>query len=355
MTADIKILTFPNNYKSFTEQDILLKKTYEYTKKLFSGTNIEILNDSFGNNSDNNDYCLFIEGNVINISDLSKIFSLKEITTAICDKNGRIYAIFVAQNKLKNIVYDSLENVFTKIDDNKKICIIEAQILNSDNYFEIQEKIRLEILKKHIKQGIKIPCPNGIIVDNDVEIGEGSVIMQGSVISGNTVIGKNTIIDVNCHIKNSKIGDNCHIKTTYCEDSKIGNNVKIGPFCNIRPNCIIEDEIKIGDFVEIKNSKIGRKTSVAHLTYIGDAVVGERVNFGCGTVTSNFDGRHEHEKNETIIGNDVFIGCNTNLVAPITVHDNAYIAAGSTLTEDVPENTLAIARSRQINKTDWKK
>ncbi len=214
-----------------------------------------------------------------------------------------------------------------------------------------KEKIENKINELKEK-GVIIPVLDGIIIDDLVEIGKNTVILPGTVILGTTKIGEGCVIGPNSYVENSEIGDNTIFKASYSDNSKIGNQTRIGPFCNIRPNCNIANEVKIGDFVEVKNSNIGNKTSVAHLTYVGDSDVGEHCNFGCGVVTVNYDGK---KKYRTTIGNDVFIGCNVNLVAPVTVHDDCYIAAGSTITDDVPSNALAIARSRQLNKENWLK
>lgn len=138
--------------------------------------------------------------------------------------------------------------------------------------------------------------------------------------------------------------------TVIRQDVRIGSDCSVGPFAYLRPGTRVGDGVKLGDFVEIKNSTLGSRTSVSHLTYIGDSDVGEGVNFGCGTVTVNYDGK---SKARTTIGNGAFIGCNTNLVAPVTVGEGAYTAAGSTITEDVPPHALAIARERQVNKESW--
>ena len=134
-------------------------------------------------------------------------------------------------------------------------------------------------------------------------------------------------------------------------ESEVGAGTNVGPFAYIRPNCTVGSDVKVGDFVELKNSTIGDGTKISHLTYIGDSDVGKGVNFGCGTVTVNYDGK---KKYRTTIGDNCFIGCNTNLVSPVNVGDGAYIAAGSTITEDIPEDNLSIARARQVNKDGWK-
>ena len=151
-------------------------------------------------------------------------------------------------------------------------------------------------------------------------------------------------------MNNCKVGNNTKILETVGIDSEIGSDTNVGPFAYLRPGTKVGSEVKIGDFVEVKNSTIDDGTKVAHLTYIGDADVGKRVNFGCGTVVVNYDGVNKHR---TIIEDDCFIGCNTNLVSPVVVRHGAYTAAGSTITDEVPPESLAIARSKQVVKEQW--
>ena len=214
----------------------------------------------------------------------------------------------------------------------------------------LNEIARMRIIEKHWANGVDIPVTDGVVIDDTVKIGADTTILAGTMLTGGTVVGEGCVIGPNTVVDGSEIGSGTEIRSSYVYGSKIKNNVKIGPFAHIRPGCVIDDNVKIGDFVEIKNSNIGEKTAVAHLTYVGDSDVGRGVNFGCGVVTVNYDGCRKHR---TTIGNDAFIGCNTNLVAPVKVGDSAYTAAGSTITEDVPDNALAIARSRQQNKPDW--
>lgn len=171
--------------------------------------------------------------------------------------------------------------------------------------------------------------------------------MEGSI-----EIGNNCVIGPNTRIVNCSIGNNTEIQYSVLYDSTVGSNTSVGPFAYIRPNSKIGDNIKVGDFVEVKNASVGNNTKIAHLTYVGDADVGERVNFGCGTVVVNYDGIHKHR---TTIEDDCFIGCNTNLVSPVTIRKGAYTAAGSTITDEVPADALAIARSRQVIKDGWAK
>ena len=198
--------------------------------------------------------------------------------------------------------------------------------------------------------GVIFVDERAVWIDDTVKIGKGTVIEPNVYLKGDTVIGENAIIGFCTEIVNSKIGDNVDIKHSVITDSEIGEGTTVGPFAYVRPNCKVGKKVKIGDFVEIKNSNIDDGTKLAHLTYVGDADVGKNINFGCGTVVVNYDGKNKHR---TVIEDNAFIGCNTNLVSPVKVGKNAFTAAGSTITEDVPENALAIARNRQTVKEEW--
>jgi bifunctional UDP-N-acetylglucosamine pyrophosphorylase/glucosamine-1-phosphate N-acetyltransferase len=202
---------------------------------------------------------------------------------------------------------------------------------------------RAEIIGKHLDNGIEFCCTDGVSVGNNVKIGQGTIIHSGVILRGNTVIGENCHIGNNCIIENTVVGNNVNLNNVQAYESTIDDDVKIGPFVQLRPNSHIKKGVKIGDFVEIKNSTIGEYTAVAHLTYIGDSDVGANVNFGCGVVTVNYNG---DKKFRTIIEDNAFIGCNTNLVAPVRVGKGAYTAAGSTITKDIPDNALAIERGK---------
>lgn len=208
-----------------------------------------------------------------------------------------------------------------------------------------------ENIKKHMENGVLFINPDTCYVEAEVKIGRGTVVEQNVILQGNTEIGENNIIGMGTRIVDTKVGSGCELLSTVCVDSEIGNNVLAGPFAYVRPGSKIADDVKVGDFVEVKNATIDEGTKIAHLTYVGDSDVGKRVNFGCGTVTVNYDGKNKHRCK---IGDDAFIGCNTNLVAPVEVGDGAYTAAGSTITDAVPEKNLAIARARQVNKDGWK-
>lgn len=215
---------------------------------------------------------------------------------------------------------------------------------------EAEEILRRRINKKHMENGVTLIDPNSTYIGDDVEIGRDTIIYPGNVIEGNTKIGERVTLYPNSRISNSIISNDVEIQSSVIIDSQVGEGTTVGPFAYIRPESVIGSHARIGDFVEIKKSHIGNNTKVSHLTYIGDAKVGENCNFGCGTVVVNYDGK---KKNTTIIGNNSFIGCNTNLVSPVTVEDNTYIAAGSTIVNDVKEGELAVARAKQRNIEGW--
>lgn len=216
---------------------------------------------------------------------------------------------------------------------------------------ELNQYGKMQQIEYHLSNGVDIPFTDGVIIEPGVEIGVDTRILPNTVIQGNTKIGKGCIIGPNSIIKDSIIEDNAKLNNVQCYQSKVMSNADIGPFVHIRPNSVVGEKVHLGNFVEVKNSNIDTGTKVSHLTYVGDSDVGKRVNFGCGTVTVNYTGK---AKFRTTIGDDAFIGCNTNLVAPVKVGNGAYTAAGSTITEDVPEDALGIARARQINKIGWK-
>lgn len=207
-------------------------------------------------------------------------------------------------------------------------------------------------IEKHQANGVVFIDPINTYVDEDVKIGKGTVIYPMTFLEGETEIGENCKIGPSTTVRDCKIGDGTEVTYSVVTKSTFANNTAVGPFAYVRPNCSVGSDVKIGDFVEIKNSNIDDGTKVSHLTYIGDSDVGKGVNFGCGTVTVNYDGLNKHR---TVIGDDAFIGCNTNLVAPVKVENNAFIAAGSTITDDVGEYSLAIARVRQVEKKGWAK
>jgi len=215
---------------------------------------------------------------------------------------------------------------------------------------EVDRKMRLRINKAHMEKGVTIVDPEHTYIGPDVVIGCDTVIYPGNVLEGNTAIGEDCVLYPNNRIVNSTIGNGVQLQASVILDSCIGDATTVGPYAYLRPGSVIGSGVRIGDFVEIKNSIVGDGTKISHLTYVGDAEVGKDVNVGCGVVFVNYDGVKKHK---TVVEDKAFIGCNVNLVAPVRVGQQAYIAAGSTITEDVPAKALAIARERQINKEGW--
>ncbi|MGE8037607.1 bifunctional UDP-N-acetylglucosamine diphosphorylase/glucosamine-1-phosphate N-acetyltransferase GlmU [Lysinibacillus sp. NPDC093692] len=210
--------------------------------------------------------------------------------------------------------------------------------------------MRTRINEKHMRNGVTIINPEATYISAEAMIGRDTVIQPGSMIEGTTVIGEDCIIGPSTQIIDSRIGDRTTVHSSVVRESAVAEDTAIGPFANIRPLSDIGSHVKIGNFVEVKKSKLGNDTKVSHLSYIGDAEIGSNVNVGCGSITVNYDGKN---KFQTIIEDDVFVGCNTNLVAPVKVGKGSFIAAGSTITKEVPEDALAIARARQENKPNY--
>ena len=224
------------------------------------------------------------------------------------------------------------------------VCKDNSAILgaNDRKQLNLLNQIAREIVfDKLFKDGVSIPLKDGIIISPDAKIGANSEILPNTLIKGRTIIGTGNVIGDNSCIDNSVIGDNNIIEQTKITDSVVADGCKIGPFTQLRPNSKIGNNVKIGNFVEVKNSTVGEKTSFAHLTYIGDSDFGSHINVGCGVVTVNYDGVSKYR---TTVEDNAFIGCNSNLIAPVTVKKGAYVAAASTVTEDIQEDALAIGR-----------
>lgn len=217
---------------------------------------------------------------------------------------------------------------------------------------ELNELARQRILKENMLSGVDIPCMDGVIISSQAVIGADTQILPGTIITGATVIGSGCVIGPDTKLDSCTVGDGSVIDVSRCERCTVGRNVSVGPFARLRPGCVISDGVHVGNFVEVKNSAIGEKTKISHLTYIGDSDIGEGVNVGCGCATANYDGT---QKFRTTVGDKAFIGCHTCLVAPVSVGEHAYTAAGSVVTQDVPDGTMAIARSRQSIKRKVRK
>lgn len=285
--------------------------------------------------------------------------NIKEINSGIYCFNGK--SLKVALDRLDN---NNAQNEYyitdaIKILNDLGLRVGGYKILDSEEIFGINSRLQLaeaeKIMRKrinnsHMANGVTIIDPDNTYIDNDVEIERDTIIYPGAIIEGKTSIGEDCIIGQNSRIIDSRIGNNVEIQISTIIESRIDDNAHIGPYAYLRPNSDIGKNVKIGDFVEVKNAKIDDNSKASHLSYIGDAIVGKGVNIGCGTVFVNYDGKKKHK---TVVQDNVFIGCNTNLVSPVEVEEGAYIAAGSTITERVPKDSLSIARARQVNKEGW--
>ncbi|SEU31497.1 bifunctional UDP-N-acetylglucosamine diphosphorylase/glucosamine-1-phosphate N-acetyltransferase GlmU [Paenibacillus sp. NFR01] len=210
----------------------------------------------------------------------------------------------------------------------------------------MQERIN----RKHMLGGVTLIDPASTYIGADVEIGSDTVIYPGTILKGATVIGEDCVIGPSSEIEDSVIRDGASVKHSVLNQAQVGARTTVGPFAYLRPGAVLGEDVKIGDFVEVKNAVIGDHSKVSHLSYIGDATVGTNVNVGCGAITVNYDG---YNKAKTIIEDDSFVGSNVNLIAPVTVGKGAYVVAGSTITRSVSDNDLAIARARQENKPGY--
>ncbi|PKR82936.1 bifunctional UDP-N-acetylglucosamine diphosphorylase/glucosamine-1-phosphate N-acetyltransferase GlmU [Heyndrickxia camelliae] len=284
---------------------------------------------------------------------------VKEINTGVfCFDNRKLF------ETLKQVKNDNAQNEYY-LPDVIEILKSQGEIVSAyqtndmDETLGVNDRValasaerimRIRINEAHMRNGVTIIDPDNTYIESDVVIGRDTIIQPGTMLSGRTVIGEDCMIGPNSEIKDCEVGNGTNIKQSVAQQSSIGSHVNIGPFAHIRPDSLIEENAKIGNFVEIKKAQIGRGSKASHLSYIGDAEVGADVNIGCGSITVNYDGKN---KFLTKIEDGVFVGCNSNLVAPVTIGKNAYIAAGSTITDDIPAESLSIARARQVNKENY--
>lgn len=262
----------------------------------------------------------------------------------------------ITNNNVQNEYYltDSLEILIAKGENaGAYVCENYEAVLGANDRKQLNDLnniMRRNINDRLMVSGVDIQCTDGVMIGKDVKIGNSTRILPNTIILGNTVIGDNCVIGPNTWISDSTIGSDVILDNCKITDSTVEDGVDCGPFVKVRANSVLKKGVHIGNFVEVKNSIVGEGTKSAHLTYIGDSDVGKNVNFGCGTVTCNYDGKN---KTRCKIGDGAFIGCNTNLIAPVEVGELAYIAAGSTITDDIPNEALSVARARQVNKEGW--
>ncbi|WP_163582998.1 bifunctional UDP-N-acetylglucosamine diphosphorylase/glucosamine-1-phosphate N-acetyltransferase GlmU [Gracilibacillus saliphilus] len=249
--------------------------------------------------------------------------------------------IEIAQEEGRKVAAYQTDNFEETIGVNDRVALSQAEIL-----------MKKRINEQHMRNGVTLIDPTNTYIGTEVTIGSDVVIEPGCVLKGNTTIEDEAVIGPNSEVNDCHIGANTVLRHSVATSSYIGQRVQIGPFAHIRPDVSIGDDVKIGNFVEIKKSKIDNKSKVPHLSYIGDAEIGSGVNIGCGAITVNYDGKN---KFKTTIEDDAFIGCNANLIAPVTIGKGALIAAGSTINQDVPGDALSIGRAKQVNKEQYAK
>ncbi len=225
-------------------------------------------------------------------------------------------------------------------------------VTDARSYAEAFKALNSRNVQRLLDEGVIILDPDRTVIESGVQIGAGTMVYAENTLCGSTVIGENAVLLPNNRMQNAVVGSGTTVESSVLLDCVVGSGTTVGPYAYLRPATKIGDKCRVGDFVEIKNSSIGDGTKVSHLTYVGDSDLGKDINLGCGVVFVNYDGK---VKNRSVVEDHAFIGCNCNLVAPVHVGKNAYLAAGSTIVEDVPEDALFVARSRGVVKEDWVK
>lgn len=285
---------------------------------------------------------------------------VKEINSGIYVFNGRALKNSITkidQNNVQNELYltDAIkvlvqdgELVSTyKLDDIEEIYGINSKL----QLFEAEKIMRYRINSEYMKNGVVMENPENTVIEKGISIGIDTFIGSGARIFGNTSIGENVYITGDSFIENSVIGNDVVIRSSYIEDSTVGDSVTMGPFAHLRPKSILKNEVHIGNFVEVKNSTVGENTKAGHLSYIGDAIVGKDVNMGCGSILVNYDGKNKHISE---IGDGCFVGSNSNIVSPVKIANDTFIAAGTTVVSDIEnEGSLIIGRSETFEKENW--
>jgi bifunctional UDP-N-acetylglucosamine pyrophosphorylase / glucosamine-1-phosphate N-acetyltransferase len=285
--------------------------------------------------------------------------TLQEINTGTyCFDNQKLFSA-LARVDCRNIQGEYyLPDVISILkEEAEQVCAVS--VLDADEAMGINDRVQLaqaerylrqRILRKHMLNGVHIVDPASTYIEVDVTIGVDTVIQPGTFLRGNTQIGEGCHIGPQADLSDVVVQDGANIQYAVVASSQIGAATLVGPYAYIRPGTHLAAQTKIGCFVDLKKVHLGEGAKVPHLAYVGDAEVGEGVNISCGAITVNYDGIHKYK---TVIEDGAFVGCNVNLVAPVSVKKGAYVAAGSTITEDVPENAFAIARERQTTKLDY--
>ncbi|WP_062107778.1 bifunctional UDP-N-acetylglucosamine diphosphorylase/glucosamine-1-phosphate N-acetyltransferase GlmU [Bacillus niameyensis] len=286
---------------------------------------------------------------------------VKEINTGMYCFDNQVLFEAISEVSNENAQGEYYLTDIIEILKSKQQIVTAFQTIDFDETMGINDRVALSkaegimrkrINEKHMMNGVTIVDPDNTYIDTSVKIGMDTIVYPGTVIKGNTVIGENCEIGPNSELVEVTVASETSIRQSVVHESTVGSHVHIGPFAHIRPQSNIHDEVKIGNFVELKKVDFGKGSKASHLSYIGDAEVGSNVNLGCGSITVNYDGKN---KALTKIEDNVFVGCNSNLIAPVTIGKGAYVAAGSTITDDVPGEALSIARARQVNKEGYVK
>ncbi|WP_294657537.1 bifunctional UDP-N-acetylglucosamine diphosphorylase/glucosamine-1-phosphate N-acetyltransferase GlmU [uncultured Fusobacterium sp.] len=290
-----------------------------------------------------------------------EIKKIKEVNAGVYCFNSK--ELFKALDKIDNNnekgEYYLTDVIGIQVSENKKVqsFILEdkMEILGVNSKVELAQAGKVLRDRKNrelMEEGVILIDPETTYVEESVKVGRDTVLYPGVVLQGKTVIGENCEIIGNSRIIDSVLGNNIRVESSVIEESILEDGVTMGPFAHIRPKSLLKEKVHIGNFVEVKKSTLEKGVKAGHLTYLGDAQVGENTNIGAGTITCNYDGVN---KFKTVIGKDAFIGSDSMLVAPVNIGEKALIGAGSVITKDVPSNSLAVSRSKQIIKTDWRK
>ncbi|MGL5123022.1 MAG: bifunctional UDP-N-acetylglucosamine diphosphorylase/glucosamine-1-phosphate N-acetyltransferase GlmU [Fusobacteriaceae bacterium] len=263
------------------------------------------------------------------------------------------------ENKNEKGEYYLTDVISIQVKEQKKVEIFlledNLEVLGINSKIELAQASKILRERKNnklLEEGVILIDPSNTYIEECVEIGRDTIIYPGTLIQGKTIVGKNCIILGNTRIINCEIGDSVKIENSVLEESIVEKFVTIGPYAHLRPKTHLKEKVHVGNFVEIKKSTLEKGVKVGHLTYLGDAIIGDNTNIGAGTITCNYDGKN---KFKTIIGKETFIGSNTMLVAPVIIEDKGVTAAGSVITKDVPSKALAVARSKQTIKLNWRK
>jgi len=284
-----------------------------------------------------------------------EIKKINEINTGIYIFNGN----FIKKN-LDNLNNKNAQGEYYLTDiisfaDNISTIVVDdifevTGINNRIQLSEIEKEMRKRINRKLMLEGVRIIDPENVYIDPDVQIGRDTIVYPFTFIEGKTVIGEDCEIGPMTRIKDSTIGKNVKVIRSEVEKAIIEDNVSVGPFSRLREGTYLKAKVKIGNFVETKKTTVGENSKAQHLTYLGDTTIGKNVNIGAGTITCNYDGKNKHP---TFIDDNSFIGSNSSLVAPVKIGKNSIVGAGSVITDDVPDNSLALGRARQIIKENW--